>query len=66
MINFGVISSANAITVIAQKTSFIAHSPGRGSLGREKGKIITRERVRPKPVSSATCSKPLLSRSPLI
>lgn len=65
MINSGVIST-NAITIIAQKTPFITHSPGRGSLGREKGKLVTRGRVRSKPVSPAPCSKAFPSWSPLI
>lgn len=56
MINSGVIST-NAITFIAQETSFITHRPGRDSLRREKGKLITRRRVSNKPGSSAQCSK---------
>lgn len=40
MINSGVIRT-NAITFIAQKTSFITHSPCRGSLGREKDKLVS-------------------------
>lgn len=65
MINSGVIST-NAITFIAQKTSLIARSPGRGSLRREKGKPVTRRRESSEPVSSAQCSKASQSWSPLI
>lgn len=67
MINSGVIST-NAITFIAQKTSFITHSPGRGTLGRKKGKLVIRRKVSGKrqAVSSALRSKAFLSWSPLI